>query len=321
MKITSRQSVSLMLGLQLVVCALTALYAFAFGQDQRTALLAAVATLVYAAIFFAHWRGWYYVRHVTVVLFTLFVAFGYSALDSPEIFIVTLMPPVLALVLMDAAWIVGSALAVILILLVRTGGAGVVTDLRALSVFALSVGGMVVARLAMNTAQQEVEQNARRAEAALRRTEEQAQQLTAANQQQEQQLNEQRRLLDLVATLEVPAVALADGVLFVPVVGQLDSRRAQALMTRLLEQTYAQRARLVVLDIAGVAMVDSLVAKALLDTAQALRLLGCQVTISGISAEVASTLTSQQVEFDGVQTVRSPQEALEQYARALAARN
>jgi anti-anti-sigma regulatory factor len=63
------------------------------------------------------------------------------------------------------------------------------------------------------------------------------------------------------------------------------------------------------------------VAKALLDTAQALRLLGCRVTISGISAEVASTLTSQQVEITGVQTVRSPQEALEQYTREVVAAN
>lgn len=315
MRITSRQSVTLMLGLQLFVSALTALYAFTFGQDQRTALLAGVAALIYAGLFFAHWHGWYYVRHVTVALFTLFVAFGYNALGSPEIFIVTLMPPILALVLLDAPWIVGSAVTLMIILLVRTGGEGVVTDLRALSVFALSVGGMVVARLVMNTAHQDVEQNARRAEAALLRTEEQTQQLAAANQQQEQQLNEQRRLLDLVSTLEVPTVTLADGVLFVPVVGQLDSRRAQALMARLLEQTHVQRARLVILDVAGVATVDTLVAKALLDTAQALRLLGCQVSISGISAEVAATLTRQQVVLTGVQTMRSPQEALEQYAR------
>jgi anti-anti-sigma regulatory factor len=310
-----------MLGLQLLVCALTALYALAFGQDQRTSVLAAVATLVYAVLFFAHWQGWYYVRHVTVALFTIFIAFGYNASTNPEIFIVTLMPPILALVLLDASWIIGSAVGLIILLLIRTGGEGVITDLRALSVFALSVGGMVAARLAMDTAQHDVEQNVRRAEEARLRTEDQAQQLATANKQQEQQLNEQHRLLELVETLEVPAVTLAEGVLFVPVVGQLDSRRAQALMTRLLEQTYVQRARLVVLDVAGVAMVDTQVAKALLDTAQALRLLGCRVTISGISAEVASTLTSQQVEITGVQTVRSPQEALEQYTREVVAAN
>ncbi len=315
MRITARQSVTFMLGLQLVVGVLTTIYAFTLGEDSRTALLAGAASLVYAALFFAHRNGWYYVRHVTVALFTLFVAFGYNVLDNPALFAVTLMPPVLALVLLDLVWIIGSAVALIAILLVRTGGEGVVTDIRALSVFALSVGSMVVARLAMNTVQQDVEQNVRRAEKALIHTEEQAQQLAAANQQQEQQLDEQRRLLDLVSTLEVPAVVLADGVLFVPIVGQLDSRRAQALMTRLLEQTHVQRARLVVLDVAGVAMVDTQVAKALLDTVQALRLLGCQVAISGISAEVAVTLTSQQVTLSGVQTMPSPQEALEHYTR------
>ncbi len=81
-------------------------------------------------------------------------------------------------------------------------------------------------------------------------------------------------------------------------------------MSRLLEEASAQRARLVIIDIAGITIIDSAVARALLNTAQALRLLGCEITISGISANVALTLTQLDVGLEGVGTVRSPQEAL-----------
>jgi anti-anti-sigma regulatory factor len=124
------------------------------------------------------------------------------------------------------------------------------------------------------------------------------------------QNEEQRRLLELIATLEIPAVVLADNVLLAPIVGHLDSRRAKMLTARLLDEVHQRRARLVILDITGVQEVDTMVAKALLDTAQALRLLGCQVMLSGVSASTAMTLVHQGVLLEGVRTVRSPQEAL-----------
>ncbi|MFN8476378.1 MAG: STAS domain-containing protein [Kouleothrix sp.] len=55
----------------------------------------------------------------------------------------------------------------------------------------------------------------------------------------------------------------------------------------------------IVLDIAGVTIVDTQVAKALLQSAQALRLLGCTVTITGISSIVATTLTHLGIALDG----------------------
>ena len=57
-------------------------------------------------------------------------------------------------------------------------------------------------------------------------------------------------------------------------------------------------------------LIDTAVAKALLNTAQALRLLGCEVTLSGISATIAMTLVQIGVGMEGITTVRSPQEAL-----------
>ena len=134
--------------------------------------------------------------------------------------------------------------------------------------------------------------------------------LAQVNQELSTQLEQQRQLLNLVTSLETPAVPLAEGVLFVPIVGHVDTRRAQDLNERLLEAANTQRARLVILDIAGVSILDTAVAQALLQTSQALRLLGCRVAISGISPENALTLTHLGIEMRGVATVRSPQEAL-----------
>jgi rsbT co-antagonist protein RsbR len=126
----------------------------------------------------------------------------------------------------------------------------------------------------------------------------------------ETQLDQQSQLLNLVATLETPAVQIAEGVLLVPVIGHIDSRRAQSLTSRLLEQVYTQRARYAILDVAGVAVMDTTVAHAVLNTMRAIRLLGCAVILSGISAEVAMALTHLGVNLNEMSTVRSPQEAL-----------
>jgi rsbT co-antagonist protein RsbR len=119
----------------------------------------------------------------------------------------------------------------------------------------------------------------------------------------------------------VPIVTIANNVLFAPVVGSLDTRRSQALTSRLLERVNGERARLVILDIAGVTTMDTGMAKALIDTAQAVRLLGCDIIISGIAASVATTITHLKIDLGNIRTARSPQEALEIYKQQLESTN
>jgi rsbT co-antagonist protein RsbR len=125
------------------------------------------------------------------------------------------------------------------------------------------------------------------------------------------QYAEQQRLLDLVSVLETPVIAIAEGVLLAPIVGHLDSRRAGQLTQRLLDAVYAQRARAVIIDIAGVPLVDTQVAQLLIRTAQSIRLLGSSVALTGISSETAMTLSSLGTRLEEMQTVRNPQEALQ----------
>ncbi len=135
--------------------------------------------------------------------------------------------------------------------------------------------------------------------------------LIRTNEQLQQQLASERELLNLVGALETPVVSLADGILLAPIVGHIDSRRADTLRAHLLNAVHTHRTKLMILDITGVTTVDTSVAQALMMTIQALRLLGCRVVVSGISATVAMTLTHLGIDMHTIETVRSPEEALE----------
>jgi anti-anti-sigma regulatory factor len=268
------------------------------------------STLVFAVLLVLYVRGLEVVRYITVVMVTLGVFIVSEPFVTHQFAPAILVAPVVALVLAGPAWVVGSAISVIVIMLFRAGGVGVYTDPANLTVITIVIGGISLGRLMSDRAQHQAEMSAQEARDALAHSEVQAQTLVQLNQQATLQIEEQRRLIDLVGTLETPVVQLANGVLFAPLVGHLDTRRTQTLTTRLLESAYTQRARLIVIDIAGVPMVDTAVARALLDMTQALRLLGCDVNISGISPDVAILLTQLGISMDGITTVRTPQEAL-----------
>ncbi|MCG8348407.1 MAG: STAS domain-containing protein [Chloroflexales bacterium] len=177
---------------------------------------------------------------------------------------------------------------------------------------------VMVTAIVSGKAQRDAEANAHRAEETLICTERQAQELAQHASDLEQQNEQQRQLLDLVSTLEIPAVSLADGVLLAPLVGHLDSRRAQMLTSQLLLAINAQRTQLVLLDIAGVSTIDTSIDRAPLETTQAVRLLGYKIIITGISASVAVTITHLGINLAGIATARTPQEALVSYVARMA---
>jgi rsbT co-antagonist protein RsbR len=317
MHVTQRQ---VALGLQislLVGLALITLSQLASGTALAD-LVVNLASMAGAGVFlYLFYQGWRYAPAALMIASSVI-----SALVPPlPIFEVNtvlslIIPPVTALILGGPVWIVGTALAAFAIAVARSGVDALPSLPPFYILYVIAVGGMVLARLVTDTALASANASAQHAEGALRAAEQQARDLAAANLRMEDQIEQQRRLLDLVDTLEAPASPLADGVLFVPIVGAIDSRRADTLTTRILQEASAQGARLVILDIAGVVTIDAAVARGLLDTAQALRLLGCDVALSGISAAVALTLVDLDVGLEGVATVRSPQEALARFARA-----
>ncbi len=122
---------------------------------------------------------------------------------------------------------------------------------------------------------------------------------------------EQQRLLSLVQSLELPVISVGHNILAVPLVGDLDSRRAQSIQKRLLDEVARQRVQVVVLDVTGITLLDTAVAQSLIETARAVQLLGARTFMSGMRAEVAHTLVGLNVDLGDIQSVANLGEALE----------
>src|SRR5262249_7615604 len=85
--------------------------------------------------------------------------------------------------------------------------------------------------------------------------------------------------------LSTPIIPLTDHVVAMPLIGTIESTRAQQVIETLLEGVSTTRATTAILDITGVQLVDTQVANALLRAAQAVKLLGAQVVLTGIRPE------------------------------------
>ncbi len=113
-----------------------------------------------------------------------------------------------------------------------------------------------------------------------------------------------RQQQEAIRELSTPILPLrADGLLVLPIIGVIDTQRARQLTEQLLNGIREHRARVVVLDITGVPIVDSKVANHLIQTVQASRLMGATVIISGLSPEIAQTLVTIGVDLAGLSTV------------------
>jgi anti-anti-sigma regulatory factor len=121
-----------------------------------------------------------------------------------------------------------------------------------------------------------------------------------------------RQQQDSLRELSTPVLQVRDKMLLLPVIGVIDSHRAQQLTEELLLAIRANRARVVVLDITGVPAVDSRVANHLVQTVEAARLMGAAAIVTGLSAEVAQTLVTLGVELSKLNTVGDLQGGLEE---------
>jgi anti-anti-sigma regulatory factor/CHASE3 domain sensor protein len=114
-----------------------------------------------------------------------------------------------------------------------------------------------------------------------------------------------------ILELSTPVLQLSTQVLVLPIIGALDHERARQIDDRLLAEARARRARVVVVDVTGVPEIDSRVARQLLATVAALRLLGTRVIMTGISGELAQALVGLDVDFHGVDSFADLQGGVE----------
>ncbi|NJN67772.1 MAG: PAS domain S-box protein [Chloroflexaceae bacterium] len=121
-----------------------------------------------------------------------------------------------------------------------------------------------------------------------------ARDLTEQKQAEAERLTLQQQIIeaqrDTLRELSTPLIPIADDVVIMPLIGAIDSRRAQQMLETLLEGVAHYQAALVILDITGVRVVDTQVAQTFIQAAQAVRLLGAQVMLTGIQPQIAQTL-------------------------------
>jgi len=114
-----------------------------------------------------------------------------------------------------------------------------------------------------------------------------------------------------IRELSTPVIKVHDRILLLPIVGTVDTQRAQQIMETVLVQVVDQQARVMILDIAGVPVVDTRVADHILKTTAAVQLLGAQSILTGISASVARTVIQLGVEITRVHTRSKLSEGIE----------
>ncbi|GIW01411.1 PAS domain S-box protein [Roseiflexus sp.] len=124
---------------------------------------------------------------------------------------------------------------------------------------------------------------------------------------QEQVIEAQRAALRELST---PLLPISSDVVVMPIIGAVDSARAQQIMDTLLEGVSEHHASLAILDITGVKVMDTQVAGALLHAAHAVRLLGAQVVLSGIRPEIAQTLVHIGIDMRDLVTRSTLQQAI-----------
>jgi len=126
-----------------------------------------------------------------------------------------------------------------------------------------------------------------------------------------------RRQSEAIRELSTPVLQIRDRLLLLPLIGVVDTHRAQLITENLLKAIRANRAKVVVMDVTGVATIDSKVANHLVQTVTAARLMGAVVIVSGVSAEVAQSMVALGIDLEPFTTVGDLQGGVEDAERML----
>ncbi len=120
-----------------------------------------------------------------------------------------------------------------------------------------------------------------------------------------------------IRELSTPVLQVRERLLILPIIGVLDADRARQLTDQLLQAIQSNRAKVVVIDITGVATIDLNVANHLVQTVKASQLMGARAIITGLSSRIAQTLVDLGVDLTTMCTVGDLQGGLEEAERLL----
>jgi rsbT co-antagonist protein RsbR len=147
--------------------------------------------------------------------------------------------------------------------------------------------------------------------------------IIALSAEEEKSRSYQRELEEKLATIEQQKVAIQElstpimevwkGVLCVPVVGLMDTARSSEMTGALLQAVVENGARCAIIDITGIDVMDTRTVDHFIRMAKAIRLLGAECVLTGISPHIAQTVVHMGIDLNNVVTHRSLRDALQQY--------
>jgi rsbT co-antagonist protein RsbR len=115
----------------------------------------------------------------------------------------------------------------------------------------------------------------------------------------------------LIQELSTPIIPIGDAILIVPLIGAIDSARAQRITESMLQAIVQHGAEYIIIDITGISIIDTAIAHHLLQAARSIQLLGSRVVLVGISPEIAQTLVGLGVDFTTISTRATLQSGFE----------
>jgi len=119
------------------------------------------------------------------------------------------------------------------------------------------------------------------------------------------------RQREAIETLSVPVIEVWSGVLCIPIVGVLDSRRAGDITQALMNAVVRQKARYAIIDLTGIEIMDTTSADHFLRMARSVTLLGARCALSGINPNIARTIIHMGLDLGGLKSFRTMREALQ----------
>ncbi|MGM8216633.1 STAS domain-containing protein [Bacillaceae bacterium W0354] len=111
--------------------------------------------------------------------------------------------------------------------------------------------------------------------------------------------------------LSAPLIPVMDGITVMPLVGTIDTERAKLIMENLLNGVIKNRAEVVLIDITGVPVVDTMVAHHIIQAAEAVRLIGAKCILVGIRPEIAQTIVNLGIDLTNFPTKSSLKKGFE----------
>lgn len=115
----------------------------------------------------------------------------------------------------------------------------------------------------------------------------------------------------MIAEMSTPISRLWEGILLMPLVGMMTAGRVMDVLTNILNSISSSQAKVFILDISGVSVIDTFTANHFIKISKATSLMGCTCIVSGITAQAAQTIVSLGVNTDEILTTGTMKDALE----------